>query len=243
MRVQQGFTLGQKRDDLGPDHLPKQCLFGIEVEIECSLAHSSQPGDIIQLRARKAAFAEHSSGGIEDLVWPGFGAAIGLSMFIPSDDGTAFLLGERIFHRVLPAPVLGVADALIGATFGSLLLLGAATMYRVVRGREGMGLGDVKMMAMVGAFLGLRGAFFTILIGTLLGSLVGVSVVLAMYLARWKEKLAERGARRGLGGIKELRWAIAARYQLPLGTFLGFAALMVVFIMQSSWFELLQHWR
>jgi leader peptidase (prepilin peptidase) / N-methyltransferase len=175
--------------------------------------------------------------------WPGFGAAIGLSMFIPSDDGTAFLLGERIFHRVLPAPVLGVADALIGATFGSLLLLGAATMYRVVRGREGMGLGDVKMMAMVGAFLGLRGAFFTILIGTLLGSLVGVSVVLAMYLARWKETLAERGARRGLGGIKELRWAIAARYQLPLGTFLGFAALMVVFIMQSSWFELLQHWR
>jgi leader peptidase (prepilin peptidase) / N-methyltransferase len=175
--------------------------------------------------------------------WPGFGAALGLSLFIPPDDGTAFLLSVKIFHRMLPVPVLGLADALIGATFGSMLLLGAATMYRLLRGREGMGLGDVKMMAMVGAFLGLRGAFFTILIGTLLGSLIGVSVVLGMYLVRWKMALAERGARRGLGSIGELRWAIAARYQLPLGTFLGFAGLLVVFIMQSSWFELLQHRR
>jgi hypothetical protein len=64
-----------------------------------------------------------------------------------------------------------------------------------------------------------------------------------MYLVHWKEALAERGARRSLGSITELRWAIAARYQLPLGTFLGFAALLVVFILQSSWFDLLQHWR
>ena len=44
-----------------------------------------------------------------------------------------------------------------------------------MREREGMGMGDVKMMLMVGAFLGVRNAFLTILLGTLLGSVLGSS--------------------------------------------------------------------
>src|SRR2546430_12532773 len=50
------------------------------------------------------------------------------------------------------------------------------TLFRS-RKREGMGMGDVKMMAMVGAFVGLRGTFWTILLGSLLGSAIGLSVV------------------------------------------------------------------
>jgi leader peptidase (prepilin peptidase)/N-methyltransferase len=120
-------------------------------------------------------------------------------------------------------------DALLGAALGSFLLWAVAAIYKRVRGREGMGMGDVKMMAMVGAFLGVRGAFLTILLGTLLGTLVGISIIVLLYVAGWQRKLAERASRRQLGSVNALRWAIASQYQLPLGTFLGIAALLVVY--------------
>jgi leader peptidase (prepilin peptidase)/N-methyltransferase len=178
--------------------------------------------------------------------WPGFGIGLGFSLFISPDDGTAFILSVKLFHRLPPRPVLGLLDALLGAAFGSALLLGAAALYKLVRKRDGMGMGDVKMMAMVGAFLGLRGAFLTILLGTLFGSLLGVSVVVALYVSRWKLDVAQRAARRGLGTARQLHWALVNKYQLPLGTFLGMAALLVVFFVQSplvSLLPLLPRWR
>ncbi len=131
----------------------------------------------------------------------------------------------------LPHGAAGVVDSLLGAAFGSLLLLGAAVLYKLIRHRDGMGMGDVKMMAMVGAFLGLRGAFLTILFGTLLGSIVGIATVLVLYLSGWKRDLATRAVRRGLGkgNANSLRLAIASQYQLPLGSFLGIAAFFVVY--------------
>jgi len=60
-------------------------------------------------------------------------------------------------------------------------------------------MGDVKMIAMIGAFLGLRGTFLTLLVGSLLGSLIGVGLVVALYLGGWRSELARRASRRGLG--------------------------------------------
>jgi hypothetical protein len=85
------------------------------------------------------------------------------------------------------------------------------------------------MMAMAGAFLGLRNTFLTILLGALLGSVIGIGVVAAMYSSATVKRLAERANQRGLGATKNLRWAIASQYQLPLGTFLGVASLIVMF--------------
>ena len=121
-------------------------------------------------------------------------------------------------------------DALLGAAFGSLLLLGAATLYKLVRKREGMGMGDVKMMAMVGAFLGMRGAFLTILIGTLPGQrdrnrtgfaavpvwLAAKTGASARTAADWAECATCAGLRRGIPTAR-------------LGSFLGVAALLVVY--------------
>jgi hypothetical protein len=76
--------------------------------------------------------------------------------------------------------------------------------------------------------MGLRATFLTILVGTLLGSVIGLSVVTALYAGGWKRRLAERASRKGLGGVRSLRLAIASQYQLPLGTFLGIAALLIV---------------
>lgn len=158
--------------------------------------------------------------------WLGFGLALAFATRIPPDSDW----GSWVPYRHLPTMLIGVVDALLGAAFGSFLLWGAASLYKLVRKREGMGMGDVKMMAMVGAFLGVRGAFLTILLGTLLGSVVGLGFVSLLYFSGWRRTVAERAHRRGLGSINALRWTLAAQYQLPLGTFLGIAGLLVVFL-------------
>jgi leader peptidase (prepilin peptidase)/N-methyltransferase len=168
---------------------------------------------------------------LPDLInWPGLAVGLFFSALVPPEDGTSLWLSITIFRRLPPPWVLGLVDGVLGALFGSLLLLGAATLYKVVRGREGMGLGDAKMMAMVGAFLGLRGTFLTILLGTLLGSAVGLGIVVTLYVSGWQRELAERASRRNLGSVSGLRWTIASQYQLPLGTFLGIACLIVVYL-------------
>lgn len=157
--------------------------------------------------------------------WFGFGLALAFATRMPPDG----ISDIHIHDHYLPPILTGVVDALLGAALGSLMLLAAATLYKLVRKREGMGMGDVKMMAMVGAFLGVRGAFLTILLGTLLGSVLGILWIVMLYLAGWQRKLAQRAARRGLGTEASLRWAIAAQYQLPLGTFLGAGAFLTVY--------------
>ncbi len=121
-------------------------------------------------------------------------------------------------HRILPnvitipGAVVGVLlsfvdarvawqDSLIGAVAGAGLLYLVAFVYLKARGREGMGMGDVKMMLLVGAFLGWQGALMTIFIGSLLGSVVG-----ALFIT-----LSRKG------------W----EYALPFGTFLAAAAVLV----------------
>jgi leader peptidase (prepilin peptidase)/N-methyltransferase len=136
---------------------------------------------------------------------------------------------SRRLPVALPRWTIGVFDAVIGAILCGGLLWLAAALYKLVRGRDGMGFGDVKMMFMIGTFLGVRGAFLTIMIGTLLGTIIGVGIISVLFASGWKAALAARASRMGLGKVAALRWAIASRYQLPLGTFLGIAAFLVMF--------------
>lgn len=93
----------------------------------------------------------------------------------------------------------GAVDALAGALGGGGALLGIAKGYALVRGREGLGMGDVKMLALIGAFLGLPLTFVTLAWASLSGAAAGVAMV-------WWT---------GVG------W----RHPLPFGSFLAAAAL------------------
>ena len=163
--------------------------------------------------------------------WFGVGLGLVFAAYVPPVDGLApFLLNRYI---TLPRWTSGVLDAILGALFCGGLLWFTAWLYKVVRHRDGMGFGDVKMMFMVGTFFGLRGAFLTILLGTFLGTIVGLAVIGFLFASGWKKSLAERASKMGLGGVAAIRLAIASRYQLPLGSFLGVAALLVTFF--SPW--------
>ena len=170
--------------------------------------------------------------------WPGFAAGLMFSAFVPPDHGIAAILAGRFLQVRLPGLAAGILDGILGAAFGSFLLWGLAAGYKAVRGHEGMGMGDVKMIAMIGAFLGLRGTFLTLLVGSLLGSVIGISLIVALYLGGWGSGVAKRASRRGLGTERRLRWAIARQCQLPLGTFLGIGALAIVYggpVIAAQW--------
>lgn len=77
----------------------------------------------------------------------------------------------------LVSPELSVWNSLIGLGTGAGVLLAVAFAYRALTGREGMGGGDVKLLAMIGAFLGWRAVPLTLFVASCVGSVVGVSTM------------------------------------------------------------------
>jgi len=75
-------------------------------------------------------------------------------------------------------PDLSILQALLGAGVGAGFLLLVYGVYYMLRKKEGMGLGDVTMMLMIGAFLGWKLAFFTLILASLVGALAGMLFIL-----------------------------------------------------------------
>jgi leader peptidase (prepilin peptidase)/N-methyltransferase len=71
----------------------------------------------------------------------------------------------------------GIVRALIGAAVGAGVILAMNAVWLAVRGVQGFGYGDVKMLAMIGAFLGVRGVVVTLFLAALLGSLTGIALM------------------------------------------------------------------
>jgi leader peptidase (prepilin peptidase) / N-methyltransferase len=92
----------------------------------------------------------------------------------------------------------GWQASLIGILVGAGVLFGVAEAYYRVRHEEGLGMGDVKMLAMIGAFLGWKLALLTLMMASLCGTVIGVLLIVTKR-----------------GGMK---------YALPFGTFLALGA-------------------
>jgi len=103
----------------------------------------------------------------------------------------------------LVAPLAGLLPAVLGALIGAGILLAVWGLWWVVRREEGMGLGDVKMLALVGAFLGWKGVLVTLFFGALSGSVVGLALM-----------------RRG---------SVDMRSKLPFGVFLALGGIVALF--------------
>jgi leader peptidase (prepilin peptidase)/N-methyltransferase len=91
------------------------------------------------------------------------------------------VLGVLCAAVILP---IGVTDSLLGVVVGGGILWFLAWISPYVFGKEGMGGGDIKLMAMVGAFLGWKPVLLAIMIGSFLGSFIGVGLMAAGIIRR-----------------------------------------------------------
>ena len=113
-------------------------------------------------------------------------------------------------HLYKVASIIGsqpVFDSIFGAILGGGLLYLIALLYLIIRKKEGMGMGDVKLLAMIGAFLGWKSIIYVTLISSVLGTIVGLAIIF------YKR-----------GDIK---------YALPFGPFLSLAAALYLFVSEA----------
>ena len=124
------------------------------------------------------------------LTFPAIALGILLQPFLP-------------WARLWDGPWGAMAGAALGALLGAGILLAVWAAWYLIRREEGMGLGDAKMLAAIGAFLGWKGVLVSLFFAALLGSVVGLG------LMAWS----------GLGG----------KARLPFGTFLALGGLIALF--------------
>lgn len=134
------------------------------------------------------------------IVWffgPGWTAALYALLF----SALVVVTGTDLSHKIIPNIItvpgtvigllgagtvlpVGLLNAVLGMAIGSGILWLLAWVSPYVFGKEGMGGGDIKLLAMIGAFLGWKPALLTIMIGSLAGSVIGVSLIALRIMKR-----------------------------------------------------------
>jgi leader peptidase (prepilin peptidase) / N-methyltransferase len=137
------------------------------------------------------------------------GLMLGLAFawFVPVGAGADSVAGIFLYLAGinLNAHAQSLAEALLAAAVLSGILWGAGKIYFIVRGREGLGFGDVKLVAMIGSFLGFRLSLASMAWGGVAGSVIGLIYI-------WVTR-------------KD-----ASTFELPYGTFLSAAALVTALL-------------
>ena len=156
---------------------------------------------------------------------PGFILGLLFSMLVPVRDVADMLLAGTASWRLI-----SLLDAVLGAFVGTAFIFGTGWLYKLARGREGMGLGDVKLMAMAGAFLGLRLTLLIIFGASILGSLFAFLLLPFLWLKRIRRRMLKNHEPVLLAGRRAWQSAKLIRYYaMPFGVFLGSVALFAVF--------------
>jgi len=123
-------------------------------------------------------------------------------------------------------------EAFFAAALSSGLMFAVGEIYFRLRRVEGLGFGDVKLMAMMGAFLGTKLSMFVIFAGSFLGSIFGFAVILVIWkkrAQRWQvlRKMPASAARKRAWKSVPIAYQ---RFQIPFGVFLGSMGIASVFI-------------
>lgn len=144
---------------------------------------------------------------LETLILPdeftkgGFAAGLLIAWFVKVPG----LIG--LFFPNLDTRLTSVLDAALAGLGSAFVLWSVGALYARIRNRDGLGFGDVKMVAMIGVFLGLQGVLLTLMAGSTLGAVIGI-----LYIVITRKD--------------------AATYELPFGTFLAAAALAAAVYVQ-----------
>ena len=161
------------------------------------------------------------------LTKPGIAAGLAFSLWVPAEGPARLFLRNVDNWRVL-----SLVNSISGAVLGAAFILCVALAYEALRGVEGMGRGDVKLMALIGAFVGVKLTLLVLLLGSLIGSIFGLLLIVIV----WRKRLARRRLRMPGEPAQDARrraWQSAVliyrNFEIPFGVFLGIAALFAAF--------------
>jgi leader peptidase (prepilin peptidase) / N-methyltransferase len=168
------------------------------------------------------------------LTLPGLALGLIFALFVPVNDLVSQLAPGMVqipFSSDITSHLWSFADAALGALAGAGFIYGVGEIYYRTRGVEGMGFGDVKLMGMIGAFLGLKLTVFTLFAASIAGSLFGLSTMLVVWMKRTRRYRLLHRETAGLARQKAWQSArLALRYyQMPFGVFLGGMAMVALF--------------
>jgi len=164
-----------------------------------SLAREGQPSVGSLSESRQEATSIRSTEGEHRETWSPEWAALLLALGLSG----AFIAVGRTDASLAASGMRSALDALVGALVGSGVLWLSRAGYYALRRLEGVGFGDVKMMLMVGAFLGWAGTLVTIFLASLLGSIYGVTLML---LTRERNPKLPFGSFLSLAALTVLLW-------------------------------------
>jgi leader peptidase (prepilin peptidase)/N-methyltransferase len=162
----------------------------------------------------------------DTLTLPGLWIGLLFSLFVPVNGLLSLLYMAGLPH--IPFWAGSLLNAAVSAAFGAGFIYIVGEAWYRLRGIEAMGFGDVKLMGMIGAFLGAKLVLLTILFGSLSGSIIGLTMAAIAHrkrMRRWRN--SERAVARARA--QHAVDAIMRRYPIPFGVFLGMGALVSAF--------------
>jgi leader peptidase (prepilin peptidase)/N-methyltransferase len=174
---------------------------------------------LLELITGLSAVAAYAKFGLtpEGLIYFAFIAALIVVIYIDIDHK---IIPNSITLPGIPIGLLAsflltsitITESMVGIIAGGGSLLSVAWVYRLITKREGMGGGDIKLLAMIGAFIGWKGVVFTIYTASVAGTLVGLPVIL------FKNK--------------------NFRLKIPFGPFLSMGAILYIFFGEAviNWY-------
>lgn len=161
------------------------------------------------------------------LTKPGIALGLIFSLLVPLEGPARYLLPSIDNWRVL-----SLVNSIAGLVLGAAFIWGVALLYEAVRGVEGMGRGDVKLMALIGAFLGVKLTLLVLLLGSVIGSFFGLFLILWVWLKRLLRRRRTHSSE-AAGVSRSRAWKSAIliyrNFEIPFGVFLGAAALVSSF--------------
>jgi leader peptidase (prepilin peptidase)/N-methyltransferase len=174
---------------------------------------------------------------VHEFTYPGILLGLVFAWIAPGDAGGTWLLLE-IFHKHIENfRELALLDAVLGALVGAAFFYITWALYWLVRKRHGLGFGDIALIAMSGAFLGLKLNLLVLVCGPIL-TLVYVFVLLAREAVRPRVAAATEASGEQIASDEADADSVETPFlqrELPFGVFLGVCALAAIFFGETAW--------
>lgn len=161
-----------------------------------------------------------------EFTYPGIVLGLVFAWIVPGDSAGTWLLLLAFHTHIASVRALSLLDSVIGAFVGAGFFYIAWALYYLTRKRHGLGFGDIALMGMSGAFLGLKLNLFVIVCGPI----VTLAYILALLV--W-EAFRPRGA--SAPGAEADNEPPFLQRELPFGVFIGACALAAIFVGEAAW--------